>query len=495
MGSKFSSKSDKREEKDNQAKHSPSYLQLFPPNNNLLSPQSKDHFISKEKENPESNFQKQITVDEESNQNFKENRNIYHSSQCNYCNKEYFKGYRYKCFTCADYDICDSCFEKKLFSDNHTLSHPMLLLQETIKISQLEDIVIVGIKKVNQKCIEHKILHECKCDSCKVDKIPGIRFHCDFCLNYNLCFNCYEKENNKHNSHPLIAMIPPFNNNISFEEIQLIKVIREESFWKNYKAKYNGKVIECKIFEFNLISKKNQEESTLRLNINRTKNIYKELYSSHIIKYLGDSYENYSKTAEISSKIIICLEFMDGSLFDYLDKINTKLDYRKKFILCLDLISGIRKIHNKNLAHNSLKLDNIYLDGKMNYLKIGIGDLELDNDVNKIKLLQYEDIYKTGLIFNQIFTGTKNNDLKLKSDDLFSDVIKECRSSPPEKRSPATKIEDYFLKFDRYFLDKTTETEKNNKQSEFPYLENMLLSDKNEIFHEIYKEFLMENKF
>ena len=44
---------------------------------------------------------------------------------CNLCRKNNFKGLRYKCLVCYDYDLCSACYDAGLTSSRHTIDHPM----------------------------------------------------------------------------------------------------------------------------------------------------------------------------------------------------------------------------------------------------------------------------------------------------------------------------------------------------------------------------------
>lgn len=44
---------------------------------------------------------------------------------CDCCRKNNFKGLRYKCLICYDYDLCSNCHETGLTSSRHTVNHPM----------------------------------------------------------------------------------------------------------------------------------------------------------------------------------------------------------------------------------------------------------------------------------------------------------------------------------------------------------------------------------
>lgn len=44
---------------------------------------------------------------------------------CDACMNGNFKGKRFKCLLCYDYDLCGSCHEAGLATDYHTVNHPM----------------------------------------------------------------------------------------------------------------------------------------------------------------------------------------------------------------------------------------------------------------------------------------------------------------------------------------------------------------------------------
>lgn len=44
---------------------------------------------------------------------------------CDSCLKGNFRGRRYKCLICYDYDLCEACYEKNATSTRHSVEHPM----------------------------------------------------------------------------------------------------------------------------------------------------------------------------------------------------------------------------------------------------------------------------------------------------------------------------------------------------------------------------------
>ena len=44
---------------------------------------------------------------------------------CDSCNKNNFRGKRFKCLICYDYDLCAQCYDNGVSTTRHTKDHPM----------------------------------------------------------------------------------------------------------------------------------------------------------------------------------------------------------------------------------------------------------------------------------------------------------------------------------------------------------------------------------
>ncbi|KAG7309205.1 hypothetical protein JYU34_005131 [Plutella xylostella] len=51
--------------------------------------------------------------------------NCHEGVSCDSCMKNNFRGRRYKCLICIDYDLCASCYEAGATTNQHTTEHPM----------------------------------------------------------------------------------------------------------------------------------------------------------------------------------------------------------------------------------------------------------------------------------------------------------------------------------------------------------------------------------
>lgn len=50
---------------------------------------------------------------------------IFSGVSCDSCLKNNFRGRRYKCLICIDYDLCAACYESGATTNQHTTEHPM----------------------------------------------------------------------------------------------------------------------------------------------------------------------------------------------------------------------------------------------------------------------------------------------------------------------------------------------------------------------------------
>lgn len=50
---------------------------------------------------------------------------IFSGVSCDSCLKNNFRGRRYKCLICIDYDLCAACYESGATTNQHTTDHPM----------------------------------------------------------------------------------------------------------------------------------------------------------------------------------------------------------------------------------------------------------------------------------------------------------------------------------------------------------------------------------
>lgn len=97
---------------------------------------------------------------------------------CEGCEKE-IVGERYKCRSCSDYDLCNSCIADQV----HTT----------------HDDFIRMIKTHTSKGVERSGVHRfVTCDGCEESPLCGRRHKCTQCENYNLCTSCRDNQVHDH---------------------------------------------------------------------------------------------------------------------------------------------------------------------------------------------------------------------------------------------------------------------------------------------------------
>jgi hypothetical protein len=182
-----------------------------------------------------------------------------HAVFCNYCKKNNFTEYRYKCLICNDFDLCGTCFERKIIAETHKLDHPMVRYEKPNEL--------FGIKFENSeinlnnflKVFENELHHFVSCDGCSMSPIKGLRFKCDSCNNYDLCKQCYDEKKTslKHSftEHPVVVQGKEQTLELDVNNIELLNEIGKGAFGTVYQAncKSMDKVVACKVIKINKI--------------------------------------------------------------------------------------------------------------------------------------------------------------------------------------------------------------------------------------------------
>lgn len=182
-----------------------------------------------------------------------------HSVFCNYCKKNNFTEYRYKCLVCDDFDLCGTCFERKIINANHKLEHPMVRYEKPNELfgSKFENYEV----NLNNfiKIYENELHNFVSCDSCAMSPIIGLRFKCDSCNNYDLCYRCYQNKRNtlKHSftDHPVVVFGKETLLELDAYNIDLLNEIGKGAFGTVYQSRCKtlDKIVACKIIKINKI--------------------------------------------------------------------------------------------------------------------------------------------------------------------------------------------------------------------------------------------------
>ncbi|GES87809.1 carbohydrate-binding module family 13 protein [Rhizophagus clarus] len=120
-----------------------------------------------------------------------------------YCDCCYYtiRGERWKCTSCANYDLCQVC-KPKSHIHNHPANHKFQLIPHSES------------SHYAPQFFEHYV----RCDSCN-KTIRGMRWKCTFCEKYNLCQDCKFKSSNIHdNNHAFLPIAYPEHILLLFSE-------------------------------------------------------------------------------------------------------------------------------------------------------------------------------------------------------------------------------------------------------------------------------------
>ncbi|KAL1421081.1 hypothetical protein MTO96_023508 [Rhipicephalus appendiculatus] len=135
---------------------------------------------------------------------------------CDACCRRDITGTRWKCEVCYDYDLCNDCYKR----GKHYQDHPFLRLKKPGGSAER-----VPPRKKSNKFDRTTIVRGddrfdgIRCDACHQRNIPGIRWKCDVCVDYDLCLDCYMDK--KHASHAFLRYDRPNGRSITVPPRQL----------------------------------------------------------------------------------------------------------------------------------------------------------------------------------------------------------------------------------------------------------------------------------
>ncbi len=338
------------------------------------------------------------------------NHEKFQKTKCSLCNKNDFYQYRYKCLECTstNYNLCGECFEERVETREHKLSHAVVRRDEVSNSIFGETFNDNEINLNNFSKIFANVQHkEHTCNGCKTGRpIIGLRFKCDICKNFDLCKNCFFNKKSIHpkNDHPFIVFGKTLDQ-IDPSGIKLLKELGSGAFGSVYEAKLkNGILVAAKIIDPSRLDSYIKE-----------KEAYDELIGVNILKCFGYSYFN--------QKPMIITELMKkGSLSDLLKK--EKLSYRRRLQIACDIASGMLRIHDHNFIHHDIRDDNVLIAedytakiGDMGIVRtesvirnttpLGKPDCMPPEFFHHGKIDQNLDVFTYGLILNQLFDGQR----------------------------------------------------------------------------------------
>ena len=133
----------------------------------------------------------------------------FHRVRCFACSSSPIRTDRYKCLSCERVNLCSRCFERRRESNHHKSGHAFAHFKIPGEIFGRsvtdDDVTLTKLREFYRNDVHASIV----CDGCDME-IKGLRFKCDTCANYDLCYRCFERGtvSEKHESTHSLVVIP-----------------------------------------------------------------------------------------------------------------------------------------------------------------------------------------------------------------------------------------------------------------------------------------------
>ncbi len=262
-----------------------------------------------------------------------------------------------------------------------------------------------------------KIIHEgYECINCKQNPIIGNRYNCEFCLDYNLCEECYNEKlkgkiKHNHKSFNKIDEIIERKNNIIMNKAKSLQKDKIKTYPQSNQNKYNNKINECSISsqsnklsysnfiisnilensEFNSFSYKKKEEEEEEENIE-----YSYKVDSHLIEKVIEHH---------TSKTIVSITLINNCKYTYKKDI-TKLicDESISDLICKPFIISPLKTNQSIVCFILFEnLKNNQPGEYYSYLNFMVGD-KIYGEKIKIKIIIVAEKKKKLIQFRKEFS-------------------------------------------------------------------------------------------
>ena len=156
------------------------------------------------------------------------------------------------------------------------------------------------------------------------------------------------------------------------EDYSIIRMLAIGGFGTVYLVKDNEKNIE---YAAKTIDNDDSFKNEVQIN-----EIVEKIDSLNIVKYISKGIKNVEYLGKSETKNYVVFEYCEyGDFFNYIP--SGGFDEKVVKIVFKTLLEAVEKIHNKNVCHLDLKLENILVDKDFN---LKISDFGLSNQINEI---------------------------------------------------------------------------------------------------------------
>ncbi|CAF0793093.1 unnamed protein product [Adineta ricciae] len=378
------------------------------------------------------------------------------------CSSSPIRTDRYKCLNCERVNLCSRCFERRRESNRHKSGHVFAHFKIPGEIFGREvtddDVTLTKLREFYKNDVHASIV----CDGCDME-IKGLRFKCDTCANYDLCYLCFEQgaaSGTHESTHSLVVVPVQVVREIPVNDIELGDQLGKGAFGAVYKAKWLSKnrPVACKV----IFVPPTMNANTLEKSFLKEIAAYTELSGAYILKTYG-----FSTSKNEKGKIyMLIMEYMSrGSLASLIKDRGDKISLRRRLDMARNIASGMRKIHEHRMIHRDIRPDNVLVN---EYYVAKIGDMGIarfTDPMNQHTIIgcqsymppefyrgsydQKLDIFTFGLTLNELFTSKRhvfqpwsgNRIAFVEPSAIFADLIARCTADDPKRRPTALEIE------------------------------------------------------
>lgn len=153
--------------------------------------------------------------------------------KCDGCSCGRIRGDLYVCLECENFELCASCFERRIEPKNHKTGHLLVHLRLPNEIFGQP----IARDELNLKRLVEIYAAESHddvtCDGCETKNFVGLRFKCDVCNQYDLCQKCAENQvttKDHQTTHPLILTSSKTITQIPLDDIELSEALGRGAF-------------------------------------------------------------------------------------------------------------------------------------------------------------------------------------------------------------------------------------------------------------------------
>ncbi|KAL4475854.1 hypothetical protein ABPG73_002055 [Tetrahymena malaccensis] len=257
---------------------------------------------------------------------------------------------------------------------------------------------------------------------------------------------------------------------------EIFEILGKGSFGQVFKAKKNGKIYALKLLDLHMIKQRNIERF-----VSNEINLMKKMNHKNIVKI----YETFQTT----SVIFLVLEYCNqGTLLSYISKKKPKVE--ECVDLFIQILAGVKHIHEKGVLHRDLKPENMFLhDGVLKIADFGLAQFEQDDfvycgtsfymapEVLERRQVTYKsDLWSLGIvlfymIFRRLPFYSKSNLLKIIKEhtDPFFNIRRYFKGNDAYLNMIDLELDDFFQKVLVFDI---------NKRIQFKELFNLSLIEK-----------------